>query len=383
MVSRSLLLLFTVAFAAQLGLGLISPLLPLYAQSLGASGLWVGIIFSTFALSRFFINPIIGRYSDVHGRRRFIIIGLGAYALLSLTYIAANTPESLSVVRFAHGASSALVIPVAMAYAGDLAPKGWEGRYMSLFHVAMSLGVGFGPFIGGVFSDAYGMNSAFIIMGLLALANLVFVIKELPESAATQKGIHREPYRKILTDRIVQALLAHRFIIPLGQSMVMGFMPIYAVVELGLPISAVGLVLSSRWLTRSVIQYPFGILADRYNRVVLVLIGGSVFVAALITMPLAADAAQLLSINVIGAIGSALSGAGASAIIASRGREMGMGTVMGLINAGDNLGMATGPIIAGLVFDIIGLVELFYVGGIIAAIGFLLFYLLMRRHRAM
>jgi MFS family permease len=113
------------------------------------------------------------------------------------------------------------------------------------------------------------------------------------------------------------------------------------------------------------------------------MIGGGIFVAALITMPLAADAAQLLSINVIGAIGSGLSGAGASAIIASRGREMGMGSVMGLINAGDNLGMATGPIIAGVIFDSIGLVELFYGGGIMAAIGFLLFYLLIRRQNVM
>jgi len=377
--SRILLLLFTVVFAAQLGVGLISPLLPIYAQSMGATGLWLGIIASVFAFARFVVMPFIGRYSDVHGRRRLIIFGLAAYAALSLGYVAAGTPESLTLVRFAHGVSSALIVPVAMAYMGDLAPKGREGRYMGLFHTAMFLGVGFGPLLGGVLADFLSMEYAFISMGLIALVNLIFVIAVLPESTETRRGIEPAPYREVLANRVVLAVVAYRMSNALGQGVVMAFLPIYAVGELGLPLSLVGLILSSRMFTLSVLQGPSGILSDRYNRVGMTLAGGTIFFIALLAMPMAEDLAQLLAINIIGATGTAISIAATSAITTNLGRDFGMGTMMGLMSAAMAMGMATGPIIGGLIYDTFGLSELFYIGGACAAVGVVSFSVLMRR----
>jgi len=381
MVSRTLLLLFTVVFAAQLGVGIISPLLPIYAQSMGATGLWLGMIVAVYAMARFVAMPIVGRYSDEHGRRRLIIFGLAAYALLSLGYITADTPESLTIIRFAHGISSALIIPVAMAYVGDLAPRGQEGRYLGFFHVAMFLGVGCGPLLGGVLADYLSMDAAFITMGLLALANLVFVMIELPESAAAYEAAPRVPYRTILYERSVQAVLAYRMANALGQGVVMAFLPIYAVGELGLPLSLVGVILSSRMLTLSALQGPSGILSDVYSRVAMVLVGGTIFVVALLAMPLATDAVQLLAINVVGATGTALSIAATSAITATLGREMGMGTLMGLMSAAMAMGMAIGPLLGGLIYDAYGISELFYVGGACSALGVVSFMVLMRRDR--
>ena len=103
MVPRVMVLLFTVVFAAQLGLGLITPLLPIYAQDLGASGLWLGIVFAVFSIARFIAMPIVGRYSDVHGRRMFIIVGLTIYTIISMTYIFATSPMDLTIIRFSHG----------------------------------------------------------------------------------------------------------------------------------------------------------------------------------------------------------------------------------------------------------------------------------------
>ena len=53
--------LFISVFATMLGLGVVSPLLPLYAENLGATGIWLGIIFSAFALSRSVFMPIIAK----------------------------------------------------------------------------------------------------------------------------------------------------------------------------------------------------------------------------------------------------------------------------------------------------------------------------------
>lgn len=69
-----------------LGLGIVVPLLPYYADTLGATGIGIGLIFSGFALSRAIFMPLIGRYSDRMGRKYFILIGLGLFTLLSDVY---------------------------------------------------------------------------------------------------------------------------------------------------------------------------------------------------------------------------------------------------------------------------------------------------------
>ncbi len=76
--------LFAVVFSAMLGMGIIAPLMPLYAESMGASGLSLGIMYAGFALSRAIFMPFIGRLSDSRGRKRFMVIGLLAYITVSL-----------------------------------------------------------------------------------------------------------------------------------------------------------------------------------------------------------------------------------------------------------------------------------------------------------
>jgi len=71
-------------FSAMLGVGLIVPLLPLYAQDLGATGIQLGILFAGFAISQSIFTPIMGRLSDHRGRKIFLITGLLLYSIISL-----------------------------------------------------------------------------------------------------------------------------------------------------------------------------------------------------------------------------------------------------------------------------------------------------------
>ena len=66
---RVFVILFFSIFSSMLGIGIIAPLLPIYAESFGASGLWIGIIFSGFSISRSIFMPIVGRWSDKRGRK--------------------------------------------------------------------------------------------------------------------------------------------------------------------------------------------------------------------------------------------------------------------------------------------------------------------------
>ena len=161
-------------FSSMLGVGIVAPLLPLYAENLGATGIWIGIIFASFSISRTIIMPIVGWLSDRRGRKLFLCIGLLSYAIVSLGYIWADSVSQLTLVRLINGATAGMILPIAQAYVGDISPEGEEGKWMGYFNAAFFTGFGFGPLLGGVLTDHFGMNVAFSTMGGLNL--LAFLI---------------------------------------------------------------------------------------------------------------------------------------------------------------------------------------------------------------
>ena len=135
--------LFAATFAAQLGMGIIAPLMHLFSERTGASGLWLGIMFSGYAMSQLIFMPVVGRLSDVGGRKKFIALGLVAYTVISLFYTLTPNIYALTFIRLIHGLASCMVAPIAQAYIGDLIPEGKEGTYINLFAMSVFLGMGF------------------------------------------------------------------------------------------------------------------------------------------------------------------------------------------------------------------------------------------------
>ena len=79
--------LFFSIFATVTGVGIVVPLLPVYAHHAGASGFAIGLIFGSFSLSRTLFLPYFGRLSDRKGRKPLIVPGLLAYALISALFL--------------------------------------------------------------------------------------------------------------------------------------------------------------------------------------------------------------------------------------------------------------------------------------------------------
>ena len=175
-------------FCAMLGSGLIVPLLPLYAQDLGATGTQLGILVAGYGISNSLFTPIMGRLSDRKGRKRFLYIGLFFYAILSLGYVWAADVTQLTLVRVIQGVAGAMIIPIAMAYVGDLSPKGQEGRWMGYANAAFFSGFGIGPLLGGTLTESLGINASFYTMGGLCMLAFLVVLILLPESSERKIG---------------------------------------------------------------------------------------------------------------------------------------------------------------------------------------------------
>src|SRR5215510_5678878 len=165
-----------------LGIGIVIPFLPIYAKTLGATSITIGVFFASFPLAQMLFMPLISHWSDRHGRKWFIASRLLLSSLLSLWYVYAPTIGYLIIGRFIQGGLMALVLPIASAYVGDLAPPQQRGTYLGIFNLFLTSSFGLGPLAGGWISDHYGIAASFYWMGGLTVLAFLAVLLFLPES---------------------------------------------------------------------------------------------------------------------------------------------------------------------------------------------------------
>ena len=369
-----LYLLSTSVGVAMIGLGIIWPLVPVYAMELGAGGIQVGLITASFNLARTFFNPLSGRLSDRWGRKPFITLGLLLYTLVSVLYVLADRIETLILVRILHGSTSVLVAPIAMALVADIAPKQRVGLYLGTQNMAFMLGLGIGPVVGGIIRDIFGMHAAFYTMGGLALLTFIAVAAFLPDDRRRQRDLKRRaiaPLKTLLKNRIVLGLFLLRFFLAAGQGTVYTFIPIFAF-QIQLTSSQVGFILGANIYLIAFLQRLCGGLADRINPLFMIVAGSLTSGLAILGIPLGHGFATVLACNILMGIGNGIAMPGGLVLTGRAGRSLGMGATMGITDAGWSLGMIISPILSGLIMDSLGLASIFYAGGILVIIGTIL-----------
>ncbi len=369
--------LFFSIFAAVTGVGIVVPLLPVYAHDLGASGLYIGLIFGAFSLSRTFFLPYFGRQSDKKGRKPFIVAGLFSYAVISVAFILSTGVESLIVIRFVQGITSAMIMPVVQAYVGDITPRGKEGWVMGLFNMSLFIGLSAGPLIGGVIKDRFSLQGAFVCMGALSIIGFVLSLVFLPPTAeerVVKKGRPPVGWSTLLTDRTIAGLFFFRLAYTACIGIIWGFLPVFADMEFSASASAIGILVMLGVFVSGVVQVPMGWLADQINRKAMVVTGGLVATGAVYAFNHANGFQDMFWASVVFGLGGGIAMPALMAAAVLRGsRSDAMGSVMALLTMGHSLGMLIGSVLAGMMMDWFQLRQAFILGALIMAAGTLLF----------
>ncbi len=376
---RILPFLSLTVFLDLVGFGIILPLLPSYVGEMGGSATTVGVLFASFAAAQFVATPTLGRISDRFGRRRVIVVSLGANALAMGLFSVAASRHALWLLfasRIVAGATSGN-IGACQAAIADVADGAERTRAMGKLGAGIGLGMMLGPWIGGRVSTL-GEIAPPITAGILAFVALIGVLLFMPETnpiisaadrtrAPTRRpklelaelasspkilivmGLYFLTFFYMTNLQTALALLASdRF--HWGKEHIGDLFGLFGLVTLVVQLGLVGPV-STRFAARSAVAAAavlsaVGLLGIGVSPTAPVMIGGIVVLAIGLglTQPLLASLA------------SQYAGVGQQ------------GTVLGFAQASGSLARALGPLLWGAMYQHLGPVASF-VGGSVAALG--------------
>lgn len=191
---HAMVFLLVAVLIDMIGLGMIMPVMPsllteITGEGLGSAAAWGGWLAFTYALMQFLFAPVMGNLSDAYGRRRVLLLALGALAVDYAIMGFAPTLVWLFIGRFFAGIFGAN-FAVANAYIADISPP--EKRAQNFGLVGAAFGVGFilGPAVGGLLGE-FGPRVPFFAAAALGFVNVAYGFFVLPETLAPE---NRRPF---------------------------------------------------------------------------------------------------------------------------------------------------------------------------------------------
>ena len=363
---------FIVRSAYQMGK---TPLLPIFAASLGASDALLGLVVAVSTLTGMLTKPLFGLLSDRMGRRLWLLIGTLIFAGVPFLYGLIETPAQLIAIRLLHGMATAIYGPVTIAYVAERSGR-QKAERLGWFGMARSGGYLVGPAVAGWLLLSLEPVAVFTLIGALSVIAFVPVLalgsekprlpktnapRRQPTAVSKERGfLAGETVREFVQVRAVLmgapavwlsgALEAAVFVVTY---VIKAFLPVYALttghstVEIGLffTVQEGALLLLKPWGGR---------LGDRLGHLRAVSLGMICLALCLPFLPTATDVVGLLAVATAIGAAQALIFPATVALIAEQVPSGKVGAGMGLAGSLKNAGKVAGPLLGGLLIAALG-----------------------------
>jgi len=177
-----LLAIFLIVVVDVLGLTIMLPLLPFYAEHFGASPAVVGLLVSTYALCQLVAGPVLGQISDRVGRKPVLTVSqIGTFAGF---LVLAWAPNLLVVflARIVDGLTAGN-LSIAQAYIADVTTPKERSRAFAVIGIAFGIGFLIGPGASGFLTTHYGYRVPILCaagLSLLSILGTTFLLPDVP-----------------------------------------------------------------------------------------------------------------------------------------------------------------------------------------------------------
>ena len=191
MSSRSKLIIMGCAmlgmFLAAMDQTVVGTAMPRVIASLGGLNLYSWVLTSSM-LATTVAMPLVGKLSDVYGRKPFLMAGIVLFMAASAVSGASQNIVQLIAFRAVQGVASGMIMASAFAAIGDLFPPSERGHYFGLFTGVFAVASVAGPLIGGFVTDHWGWRWVFYVTVPFGLVALAVLVKGMPWQRASGRA---------------------------------------------------------------------------------------------------------------------------------------------------------------------------------------------------
>ena len=372
--SLVLLPIFVAVAVFNVGIGMIMPILPLYAQSYGATAFVVGLMVSAASIGRLVMQGPGGYFADTYGNQKMAAIGFGIFTPSMLLMAFLPTPYLFVCLRFVEGMAEGLGIPALYSIVATRSLPEDTGINFGMFTAFATAGLAIGPVLGGFLGDYWDGRLPFVITAAIAIIVALFLFR-LPTAAAAQpvKAAARKKERMGFVTALEQLAQGSNlktllpaslfsFLTKFAFAALQVVLPLYLVDVMGISKESLGFIFSLNFFIYSFSQPLAGWLSDKMGNDYDIILGGTIIGLAFLLFPLAPSYPVFLAIFACEAFAAAWVTVSLRRLV---GRHMDIantGKAFGIVGAIGDLGSFSGPLIAGLSYQWVPLLPFVLIG---------------------
>ncbi len=345
------------------GMGIVAPMLSLYAREFGASGTFLGMMITLFGIGRLVSNVPAGILSERFGRRPFLCLGPALIAIGAAGAALATSFEALLAWRFVQGVGSGIYMTVSATVLVQVTRPGERGRMLALYQASLLLGAGIGPAIGGFLASRWGYAAPFWAFAAVGAAGFLFALlafeepeDDPPDPAAAPQSGPPVSVAGLLTQLpfLLLCLITFGvFFTRTGSQWLL--IPLLGEDTLHLSVDLIGIALSVISVANFLMLVVVGPAIDRYGARTVTVYSTLLTAAALALVALSGSQAGFWCGMVLLGIAAGFNGPSVAAALANHVPPGLYGPAIGLQRAVGDTGYVLAPILVGLLFDFTGI----------------------------
>lgn len=360
------------------------PVTPTLINTLSLPTYMFGVLYSTMAVAQFVMSPIWGKMSDTKGRKIFLIIGVLGYGLSQIGFGLSETTGTILLFRILGGGMSVGFITVATAYISDISSKEERVKYLAYHTATGSIASSTGALLGGSIGS-FGYKYTFIsqfVFSIIVSVVIYFMIDETIKRKDEKIKLYLD-HIKLNTKSInlksgVGIMMIVMALITIATTSYNSTINYYVESVLNMPTTVNGIVMAVAGvvaLIMNIFVNPY--LDKKFNEnksiIILLFIAGTSITMASLSKNILLSLVFLIIFIASSALVTPIQQS-----IVSKLAKNNYGEVMGVQGSFKAIGMVTGSLVSGFIFDY-GNKLPFILGGMCCLFAFLLLLLSNKR----